>query len=98
MNDQTNLAVGHFPGHIGRHEDNLAFVDRLAKSAAAEGGEFLLLPEDCLTGYPAEPGSAAGVAIAAEGREIKRLSDIAHVHRIAIAAGLIEAAPNKRFN
>jgi len=53
---------------------------------------LLLLPEDCLTGYPGEKDAAFKVAIASDGAEIRQLKEIARKNRIDIAAGYIERA------
>lgn len=84
------LAVAHFPGVLGRADVNLGFVDRLSRAAANDGAEFILFPEDCLTGYPAAPGGALGVALSADGPEIGTLKALARRNGITIAAGFIE--------
>jgi predicted amidohydrolase len=92
MKHTIHLAVGQFPSVTGEARDNLASVERLACAAATDGAEFLLLPEDCLTGYPGAENSAAAVALSADGAQIAQLGQIAHGHGIAIAAGFIESA------
>jgi predicted amidohydrolase len=90
MSVQVHLAVAHFPGSIGEPGKNLVFVERLARAAAKDSAEFLLLPENCLTGYPGDENSAAKVALSRDSAELKRVTELAHGYGIAIAAGFIE--------
>jgi len=90
MRNDIGLAVGHFPIVIGDPKTNLASEERLAKKAVAEGAEFILFPEDALTGYPGAAGSANKVALDADGAEIRRLIQIARELKLIIASGFIE--------
>jgi predicted amidohydrolase len=90
MSHTITLAVGQFSSGIGTIDDNVSAVLRLSADAARQGARFVLFPEDCLTGYPSKPKSAADVALAADGSIAKKLSDAAHHLGITIAAGFIE--------
>ena len=90
MSNEIGLAVAHFPIVIGDPKTNLASEERLAKKAAADGAEFILFPEDALTGYPGAAGSAAKVALETNGPEIKCLGEIARGLKLTVASGFIE--------
>ena len=92
MSNTIRLAVAHFPGVMGKPRDNLAFIDRLCAKAAKENVQFILFPEDCLTGYPGIRNGAFDVALRADGTEVDQLEKIARRHKLTIAAGMIERA------
>ena len=84
------LAVAQFCCAIGKVQENLGAVARLVAQAADQHARFILFPEDALTGYPAERGSATRVALAGDGPEIAQLAGLSRKHNLTIAAGFIE--------
>ncbi len=87
---RITLAVAQFSSVWGKPDENLAAIVRLTEPAARQGAALVLFPEDCLSGYPSERGSAAKVAIREDGDELRKLLALAGRHKIVIAAGFIE--------
>ena len=65
-------------------------MERLSRAAAKEGAEFILFPEDAVTGYPSTAHAAFDVALVADGAELRRVAEISKANRVAIATGFIE--------
>ena len=90
MPDSVHLAVAQFSAEIRNPARNLDAIERLSIKASKDGTQFILLPEDCITGYPAEANSAFNVALRESADEFHRLQQIATQTKITIAAGFIE--------
>jgi predicted amidohydrolase len=88
--DSTTLAVAQFNSAVGKTPQNLSAVARLCASAAEKGTQFVLFPEDALTGYPSGVGDAAKVAIPTTGDELRQLNGLARKFKLTIAVGFIE--------
>src|SRR3954471_4980252 len=88
------VAVGQFAAEIGEPQKNLSTIERLAEQAAKENAAFILFPEDCLTGYPSQAGTAPKVALTSDSKELDRLAQISHHLGLTIAAGGIERTDN----
>jgi predicted amidohydrolase len=63
----------------------------MARDAAARGAALLVLPELCLSGYLA-PEQAHACAVAADGPEIRGLSETARLNNVALCFGFAERA------
>jgi len=90
MSAQVCLAVAQFSSAIGKHAENIDAVERLATKAANDAAQFVLFPEDCLTGYPAAANSAFDVALNASDERFDKLLKLAKQSSIILAAGFIE--------
>lgn len=76
---------------------NLETIDGAAGKAAAAGAELIVFPELATTGYGA--GEAIlDLAEPIEGTQVRRLTDIAGRHGLALVAGFPERAGGKVYN
>ncbi len=91
------IALLQMRAEAGDVEANLAILAQAARDAAAGGAQLLVAPELATTGYGA--GDAIlDLAEPAEGPQVRRLTDIAERHGIAIVAGFAERDGDQVFN
>jgi omega-amidase len=83
------IALGQMEVTVGRHEPNLARVSGLARDAAAEGANLLLLPELWSSGY--DLARAPAHAQAARAEVLPEIERLAREHRLCIAGSLLLA-------
>ncbi|ORE95174.1 putative nitrilase/cyanide hydratase family protein [Aurantimonas sp. 22II-16-19i] len=90
---KAKIAVGEF-GPSGDVSENLAAIAALARAAADDGAELLVLPERALTGL-ADP---AGSAVALDDPAVAGLTDIARHAGLFVVAGLAERDGDQLYN
>src|SRR4051812_28152242 len=92
------VAVAQFSSGIGRIEENLAAITRLASEAAKREAKLVLFAEDCVTGYPSDAAGAAGVALEQGSAAWRTICELSQRLQIVIAAGLIEKIDAATFH
>jgi predicted amidohydrolase len=81
----------------GDRESNLTHAGEMIKEAAAEGAEFILLPEAMDLGWT-DPSALTEAESIPEGKTCQFLSSMAKKYRLYICAGLIEKSGEKVYN
>jgi len=95
---QATIACGQFDPKPGDCAFNTGFIRSQAREAAAAGAVVLVLPELCLTGYPAG-AAAAACAVTADGPEMERAEECAAATGIDLCFGFVERdAAGRLFN
>lgn len=93
------LAVAQGPGTAGPPSANLAWLERVARTAAERGAGLLLCPEMFLTGYDIGAEAVRRLAEPVDGPAAQAAASIARATGIALAYGYPEAADDGRvFN
>ena len=86
---RATIACGQFIPTSGDVPANMALIRAQAREARAAGASLLVLPELCLTGYPAR-AEAAAWAVAGDGPEMARVRETAAGIGIGLCLGFIE--------
>jgi predicted amidohydrolase len=100
---ELRAAAAQFEARDGDTQYNLGAIERLAAQAAARGAELACFHECSISGYTwletldREAFFAVGEPVP-DGPSTRALIDIARRAGIAVGAGLIEAAGDKRYN
>lgn len=96
----TRIAVIQFAPKLGAREENLAAIDRLVRSAAAQGADVVVTPELADSGYMfADREELRAVAgLIPGGVSALRLEDLAEELNLHLVCGLAELDRDKIFN
>jgi N-carbamoylputrescine amidase len=88
----TRIAIVVMNAPFGEVEKNLDAIEKWSTAAAAQGASIVCFPELTLTGYYARP-EIRGVAIPADGPEVRRFTAVAEGLNLTILAGMAETDP-----
>lgn len=91
------VAIGQTAGRPGEVAANLALMERLAREAAGQGADLLLLPELFLSGYNMGP-AIRDLAEPADGPSARAAGAIARQAGIALAYGYPERTAEGLYN
>ncbi|KAA0969832.1 amidohydrolase [Aureimonas fodinaquatilis] len=90
---EAKVAAGQF-APTANLDDNLAAMTELAEQARTKGAELLVLPEGALTGLQ----DPAKQALAADGPELVRLTELAVSSGLYLVAGFAEKEGDRFYN